>query len=298
MTEGILLGIIGALLQSIAYLLSKFSINKTKMSALRFLMISHFIIALKAAFILIFFCDKNLPVNNYWLVYLLGGSCTYLLGQFCLIESLKFSDASRVSSLLSIKVPLLAILSLKFQENHYRLAHWFALSLIVISALYISTRGKRMPRKALVWAILACVGYSLSDLNTVQLVNCFDYGNKISGTVKSVCFTYLICGIGGLIYFFTDKLPSKKELIYTTPYSFSWFVSFIFLFASFSSVGFVMGNLAQSTRGLISILLGVLISYLGFKSLEEKVPLNKLIQRVLASLVMLSAMLIFLTVKN
>lgn len=44
-----------------------------------------------------------------------------------------------------------------------------------------------------------------------------------------------------------------------------------FLFGCFGTIGVVYGNILQSLRGVISILVGFLIARMGFVSLEEKV---------------------------
>ena len=208
MIEGVCLGVAGAFLQSVAYVFSKLCLIKTKMTALRFLMISHFLIALVASLAWLLFCEKNMPAKGYWFIYLLGGSTSYFLGQLCLIQALNSSEASRVSALLGMKIPLLAIMSLVYQDSQYRFLHWLAIGLILLSALYISSSGKRMSKEAIVWAVLACVGYSIADIAATQLINCFSYGDKVNATIMSVSFTYMICGaICGMYFLF--KLASR-----------------------------------------------------------------------------------------
>ena len=126
MTLGISLGVIGAFLQSVSYVLSKNSLIKTKMSAMRFLMLSHSIIGVFAACIYFFYLEINLPKETFWIIYSITGSICYMLGQFCLIEGIQCSAASRVALLLSVKVPILMTLSFAYSDGLYNHFHFIA----------------------------------------------------------------------------------------------------------------------------------------------------------------------------
>ena len=106
--------------------------------------------------------------------------------------------------------------------------------------------------------------------------------------------TYMIWGLFGLIYILFCKRPSCYELSQVSPYAICWFLSFLFLFSSFDLIGSVLANLAQSTRGLISVFIGFFLTRLGFKHLEENANKKEMFQRLFLTVVMLFAMGIYM----
>ena len=67
----------------------------------------------------------------------------------------------------------------------------------------------------------------------------------------------------------------------------------LFLYACFALIGTVNGNIVQSTRGIIAILIGAALSKLGFNELEEKITLNIFIRRIIAGAMMILAIVAF-----
>ena len=82
--------------------------------------------------------------------------------------------------------------------------------------------------------------------------------------------------------------------LYSLPFAVSWLIGMFFLFSCFGVVGVVFGNILQSTRGLLSIILGVFVAYAGFEALEPKMTKKILIQRILAAVLMAGAVAMFL----
>ncbi|MEM6507538.1 MAG: hypothetical protein AAF711_19030, partial [Planctomycetota bacterium] len=60
----------------------------------------------------------------------------------------------------------------------------------------------------------------------------------------------------------------------------------------------ILGNILQSTRGLMSILLGVLIAKLGHHHIESHAPLKVVIQRAIAAAMMIGAIALYVTAKR
>ena len=67
----------------------------------------------------------------------------------------------------------------------------------------------------------------------------------------------------------------------------------LFLYACFARIGTVNGNIVQSTRGIIAILIGALLAALGFTELEEKVGVQVWIRRMIAGVMMFLAIVAF-----
>jgi hypothetical protein len=79
----------------------------------------------------------------------------------------------------------------------------------------------------------------------------------------------------------------------SVPFAASWLISMLFLYACFSEIGVVFGNILQSTRGIQSILMGTVVAHLGMISIETKVKTGILIQRVAAAVLMTTAIALF-----
>ena len=293
MALGICLGVIGALFQSVSYLFSRMCMMKTAMTPLRFLVLSHFTIAIFSAVLLLCVGEFSLPEGYGWLLYLIGGAVAYFGGQLSLIQALKKADPSRVSALLGLKVPVLALVSFLAMGSVYHYLQWVAIIMVLASAFFLSRAGGRLAKKDLMWIFLATLGYSISDIGATGLVKAFINEGAVRGPIIAVCFCYLLCGMITVVFILRDQAPSKRDIVQVLPYSITWFSSFLFLFASFASVGFVVGNIAQSSRGIISIILGLIITAVGLTKLEEKISNSVFLKRLMAGLVMLFAIGVF-----
>ncbi|HBG78125.1 MAG TPA: hypothetical protein DDW84_04645 [Phycisphaerales bacterium] len=95
-----------------------------------------------------------------------------------------------------------------------------------------------------------------------------------------------------MFLFFTQN-TSKEAWLDSIPFAFFWFIAMIFLFSCFAVIGVVFGNIIQSTRGIISIVLGYVIANFGFELLETKITKKVFIQRILAALLMTASIALF-----
>jgi drug/metabolite transporter (DMT)-like permease len=295
MVLGILVGLLAAFFQSLSYLCSRVFIQKHNNDVVKLLALSHIIMGVISIPLALILLPKNMPEFSSYVFSLLGSAVFYLLGQlFLFIAIIKF-EPSRVSPLLGLKVLILAIISVVFFRDHFSLAKWFAVILSTISIFLLSNSGKRLEWKCIVLALLACLAYCLSDLSISVLVGKFSFLGVFRGASLSSAFCYILCGIFGLItLFFTPKNTSRDTWVYALPFAASWFLAMIFLYSCFGLVGVVFGNIIQSTRGIISILLGAFIAHIGFEALEAKMTKAMLIQRILAAILMTGSVALFL----
>ena len=90
-----------------------------------------------------------------------------------------------------------------------------------------------------------------------------------------------------------DRTPG--DWLHALPFAATWLLSMVFLYACFAFVGPVFGNILQSTRGIISIVLGAGLARLGLEHLEQKVSRPVLRQRIGAAILMCAAVWLFQT---
>ncbi len=144
------------------------------------------------------------------------------------------------------------------------------------------------------WIVSAVFCYSLSDINIRHLVISFEGMTLFRASLWGVTLCYLLSGVVALVLL--PMLPRRKEITLwkaSLPFAVAWYTAIIMLFACFASIGVVFGNLVQSSRGIISIVLGAAIAAAGHLHIEEKVSPGILASRIGAGLLMTGAIVLF-----
>ena len=228
---------------------------------------------------------------------LLGGVLFYLWGQTCLFLAQRKVDSSRVVPLLGLKLIVLAAINILILKNAvYGFPQWLGIFLTLASTALLNNAGRRITADSFIWVILTCIGYASSDTCITELVRRLQ-GIGIAGLAPSsllgAFLSYAFCGALSLAII--PWIPRQPARVWrsVTPFAFFWLLAMLFLFACFSSIGTVNGNIIQSSRGLIAILLGALLAKAGFTELEERVTRAILLRRLLAAIMMIAAIICF-----
>ena len=293
MYSGILFGFLAAFSQSISYLCTRIFVKKHSNDILKLFALSHIIMGIISIPLAIFLMPEKMPEFSNYALSLLGSTIFYILGQLFLFFALTTSDPSRVSPLLGLKVFILAIIGFIFLHQSLSLTKWIAVILSSYSAFLLSSSGKKLNLSSIALIILACFSFCISDLSIKALVDNFKYLGVLHGAVLSSAFCYILCGFCGTMFLFFTQNTSKEAWLDSIPFAFFWFIAMIFLFSCFAVIGVVFGNIIQSTRGIISIVLGYVIANFGFELLETKITKKVFIQRILAALLMTASIALF-----
>lgn len=291
MTTGIIFGLAAALMQSVSYLFSAAFIAKHQTSSLRHLILVHITIGLisLAALPLLWH-----PAANQLFDYapaLFAAAATYMFGQFSLYQAIRLSAASRVSPLLGVKILILAFIGSLFLSEEYSFLQWGAVGLCVCGAAWLSASGGKINVRALGWVIAACLGYAGSDLSIVVLMKHFSELPLIDAAMISVSLSFLLCGIASM--FFWPQAKSFSLLKASAPAAISWILAMVFLFACFAEIGVVFGGIVQSSRGLISIFLAIIVGYAGLHFADPVPEKRVLLQRIGAAAIMVISIALF-----
>ena len=141
---------------------------------------------------------------------------------------------------------------------------------------------------------MSCAGYSLSDIfgrEAVLRIPVDDFFIRVMA-FNGLC--YLTLGLAAI-----PALPfikrSRRAFADAVPFALCWFAAMIFLFACFASLGTVFGNIVQATRGLMSVLIGLILVRMGFLHLEGQVSVAIFLRRCAAAAMMLLAIILFAT---
>jgi multidrug transporter EmrE-like cation transporter len=293
MLTGILLGLGAATSQSVSYLCSREFVARFKGHAVRLLLLSHVLMGLMSAALLpIVIPDSMPPIADYALP-LAGCSLFYLAAQGFLFLALKHTDASRISPLLGLKVVILAVISFLFLGQTFSPLQWVAVGLSVSAGWMLNRSGGSLDARIILFVIVACLGYSLSDVNIRYLMNEFGHLGLAHASAVSTCLCYLVCGTASLGLLQLLPRGESRMWLGAVPFAISWFAAMLLLFACFASIGVVYGNIVQSSRGIISIGMGALIAWAGHEHLEAKVATATVFRRAGAACLMIGGISLF-----
>lgn len=260
---GVALGLAAALCQSASYFFSRLFVLRKGGGGLRLLVLGHLLMGLMSLAILAAW-RPAIPRTGAFVAPLLSTALFYLSGQACLFYALRHVEASRASPLLGLKILVLAAITVLAFRQRLTGLQWLAAGLAVAAAFLLNRLGRTLPGRALAGILLACVTYSLSDLSIVRLVPAVAEGHgAFAATLLAVTLSYVICGLVALILWPWAGRATADEWRYAMPFAVSWLAAMLFLFACFAQIGAVMGNVVQSTRGLMTVAIGAVLAHYG-----------------------------------
>ena len=292
---GIGCGLGAGLFQSLSYLCIRLFNKRHDDNIIALLALSHILMGLISIPLAGMLWPESMPSVRMYLWPLLGSTGFYLSGQFFLFAAIIHSEPSRVSPLLGLKVFILALISVIFLGQQFDMPKWIAVLLTTGAVLLLSSSGKRLEGRFILLGLLACVSYCLSDLCIKKLVDHFMFMGVLRGAVMATALSYVVCGVAGAAtVMMNPKHSTRGTWLYAVPFAFCWFIAMILLFSCFGLTGVVFGNILQSTRGIISIVLGFVIAHIGFEALEPKPTKRTVVLRMVAAVLMTAAVVLFL----
>jgi drug/metabolite transporter (DMT)-like permease len=294
MITGMILGLAAAACQTLCYLAARLFLVHSKKGEMQLLTVAHLWMAVMSAIALPFFWPATRIDPRLYLIPTLGATGFYLCGQALLFVALRRAEASRISPLLTIKISITAIITVLLGAT-LGWDQWAAIALAVAAAVVLSGAGGKLGTGTLLAVLLTCVSYSASDIHIRWLLR--DLREVVSNTQAiglSVCFCYLVAGVVAMIAWpFTARTVSAKQWVFALPFATSWLVAMACFFGSISMIGVVYASILQPTRGLMSVLMGVLIAYLGHHHIEQPHRAAIIIRRVIAAIGMTLAVILF-----
>lgn len=314
MITGLATGLAAALCQSLSYLATRHYVQSrlgtgATGSSRQILVLGHVWMGLFSAILLWAAWPGNgLPISQM-LEPLLSMTAFYLVGQSATTFALRYAEPSRVSPLMGFKIVVLAILASFLTQPRISgqplppgltPLQYIAAALAVAAALALNTSvggGGALRRRAALSILIACVAYSFADWNITRTnIAIFRLAPGISAlraSLLSAGLCYLLAGFVGAALLPAWGSRKPKDWSDAIPFALLWFIAMLFLYACFSEVGPLLGNILQSTRGLISILLGSLLIYLGHLHIEPVTGKGVLARRLAAGLLMFAAVALY-----
>ena len=300
MVLGVIYGFVAALGQSISYFCTRLFVIRRDQGVIRLLVLGHLLMGAASALLLPLVWPERMPPVGAFFWPLMGAAGLYLLGQAGFFFALRYIDASRVSPMLGLKIVILAAITVVILDHPLSPLKWAGVVLSVAAAFVLNYSGRSLSWRVLGGVLFACVMYSLSDLSVRRLVDavrlvdgCPAELGLVRASLVSVFMTYVLCGLVSLPLLRWAGPKALGDLKYALPFAASWLGAMIFLFACFGSIGVVFGNVIQSTRGLMTVLMGAGIAALGMVHLEGRTTRAVLLRRLGAAAMMSGAIILF-----
>ena len=145
--------------------------------------------------------------------------------------------------------------------------------------------------------------FAVSDLCIVALIDGLQQTAAAAGSrlgrvqagVLAMAVTYVVCGLLSSIVMLTPRgrPAGKHDWNFAIRYAATWLVGMAALYTCFGLVGAVLGNILQSTRGMMAIAMGAALAHMGWHELEAQVDRRTLARRALAAALMTAAIAIY-----
>jgi drug/metabolite transporter (DMT)-like permease len=300
---GVIAGLVAAAASAVSYLLSRHHGGREGRGSLRLLVHAHLVMGAACLPLCWLLAPAGIAVSAWLpdcLPACLGSAGSYLLGQAAVFAALQRTDASLISPLLGLKIAVLAVLVACVAGPPLDGRQWLAVGLTASAVLLLSRAGGRLSPFVLAIVAAACLGFATADILIVRLIDAIQNAAATAGREVSrlhagalgMAVTYVACGLAALPLIRSVPARGRSDWLAATQYSAAWLSGMVALYACFGMVGVVLGNILQSTRGLMSVGLGASFAHLGWHDLEQPVSRAMLARRVVAGLLMTAAIVV------
>ena len=235
----------------------------------------------------------------------------YIGGQACLFLALGYTEASRVSPLLGLKVAYIAVIAVVYRGESLGAVQWVAVGLAVVAAFLLNRAGGkagRLPPAAIAATLVCCLGYAWSDTFIKGASDVLQAAHPI-GQVQTGLFLLVVSyvGMGVVAAGVLPLLPRHDtggggggggrlltDCRSAAPYAAAWLLSMAAFFVCLALLDLTLANILQSTRGIWSVALGALLAHRGLHHLEAQPGRAAWIRRGLAAGLMTLAVGLFI----
>lgn len=274
---GILAGLFSAILQSCSYIASALFL-KHHANPREMLFYSQGVQALFAIplfFLLVPSSALTSPdiwwANAYWL-------CIFSITQLSMFQSQEHVEPSKIATWLGLKIVVLAILTLFWPINGETVGggQWFAIGLMLSAVFLLNFSGGMNPGwKGGLWLATFVVIASLCDRQQVVIMNLFQrHGASLfQSSLLTLALGYMTFGVASAVFTAWKMVRGDSWTLTvwkfkdSSPFAVFWFTAMMSIYFCYGELGAVFGNVVQSTRALIAVLIG----YLACKFMKDRV---------------------------
>lgn len=288
MVWGILIGATSAVMQSASYALSRKFVtghgSPAQLVIYSQLWMGVFGVAAFSASL----SFTAIPRSREFFMVLAAFVVAYNAAQYCFFRTVREIEASRAGSLMGLKVILIALISMLLFRERLDFRHAVAVLLTAVSGVGMNFSGARISRRGALFLALTLSGFAATDITGTRLVQLMP-GQAV--TLEAICvmsLAYVLLGVIAGAAFLRLRFEPRL-LVGALPYSAMWFSAMLLLFASFGIIGVVFGSIIQASRGVISVVMGLILAKLGCSVVEPDVAPRLWVRRAVMALLMISA---------
>lgn len=289
---GVLSGIGAAFFQDCGYIFSRLFVQKR--NAPGSLLVFTQILMGAAGFLLLPFCWDSGALSRGWgfLLPLGGAAFGSLGGQYFFFRAEKEVEASRLSSLMGLRVVVIAILSAILFRDRYNAFQVIGILLAALSALVMNWRHGKPDFHGMGPLGCALLCYAASDLSVGHLVLSLKTGSYLNASLLALCFVNILLFATALPAFL--RLRDKRAIRHAAPFAGSWLAKQVLLYLCYAMIGPVFGNVVMALRGPIAMVLTFILLHFGVQHLENGVSRRMWIRRIVATGMMFGAIVLYL----
>ena len=258
-TIGIILGFFGAFAQALNYAVTKDCQEKSGQQGLRLLVSEHLAMFSLTLFPFLFFRHyAYFCYEVFW--YVVAIVVPYLVAQYAINKAIALSDASIVSPLMTVKVPILALVSLFLLDRGFSSFQYLAIVMIISLGWYYSSLSGRIRLWPLFYITLGCASFCFSDLAMTRLTHFIPSASRAEQIAAGITYEYIASGLLAIPGIFYCKV-GVRDIWSTKWIAVLWLLSMVGIVGCFNLTGVVEGNIIQTLRSVI----GVIIAYLFYR---------------------------------
>ncbi|MBE6366571.1 MAG: hypothetical protein E7052_01510 [Lentisphaerae bacterium] len=291
MAIGICSGLLAALMQSCSYIGGRYFLQRYG-NSLQLTVASLVVVGLIALLAAPFF----LLTKNLFTWHMAGSilltDAGLVVGHWGFFSAQKYIESSRIASLMGLKIVIIALLAFVCFGSRFSAVQLAAMAVAVVAGVLINYQKGRLNWSGMGYIFLALIGYCFSDLGVQMVVENMQAENTIAGGVSGFIVNYIVSGVGAALLMKKCRIE-RKMLRGAIPQALCWVVSMLGLYVCFGIVGAAFGNVLQASRGVISVLLGVGLSWAGWQALEQKASASVWLLKGLAAVMMFGAIVLY-----
>lgn len=299
MLIGALWGFLAALQNSVGYLFGANYLRHYR-SPLRLLVLAHFVmIFLGVPCLLATFPFAGLADPRHYFTLLVFWVAAFAIGQSSFFAALRFFEASRVASLLGLKIIVLTVIFSLATRSAPGGSKILAVLMATGAAMIVNQhnggeKNRKFAWRGIFFVLLTLIFYSLSDIiETRMILHVIGSGvPPLRSALATTAVSYTALGIlmlPGLLRF----RITRRQLMQSTPYAALWFFSQVALLCCFAAIQPVFGNVILASRGFISVILGALLTALGFRGYDAALTPRQWMLRGIGALLMVAAIAVY-----
>jgi len=291
-TIGVIGGFGAALCASVSYILSRRFTAVQGRSPHQLMALAHVFMMMFSLIIIPFVWQTPEGGLTPLLLPLSGMVGSYFAAQFILFAVLKRYTASNIAPMLGLKLVVAGGISFVMDEPLV-LNQVLALGMAVAAAFTLRDSKEGVSLSGLGCVLVVCMLYSISDFSGAAVTRSLDPEKSLRSIVQTVTICYIVAGVYPLCAYKELMKARRQDWLDACGYAMTWYVCMFFLFAAFAYIGVVHGVILQSMRSVIAVVIGVVLSRMGYSALESRVRTSMRVRQFVAGGLMVLAVWLY-----